>query len=84
MGPNYEISKAHTIKALLSPWGAYLILDLPPEGGGVIERGLIREGGLIPNLSHILRNQHTILQLKYTILTQFLFQTILKFTCKLV
>ena len=35
----------HTVKALLSPQGAYLILDLPE--GGLIERGLIREVGLI-------------------------------------
>ena len=37
----------HTVKALLSPLGAYLILDLPK--GGFIERGLIREGAYSQN-----------------------------------
>ena len=62
--------------------GAYLISNLPE--GGLIERGLIREGGLFIKssdkdifgsfsvlLSHILRNQHTILRLKYINSTQF-------------
>ena len=40
-----------TVKALLSPRGAYLISDLPE--GGLIERGLIREGGAY------LQNQRT-------------------------
>ena len=31
-----------TVKALLSPLGAYLILDTPE--GGLLERGLNREG----------------------------------------
>ena len=38
-------SEANTVKALLSPWGAYLISDLPE--GHLIERGLIRKGRLI-------------------------------------
>ena len=62
-----------------------------------MERGLIREGGLFTKssdkdifgsfsvlLSHILRNQHTILRLKYINSTQFLSHTILKLTCKVV
>ena len=36
-----------TVKALLSPWGAYLILYLPE--GGLIERGCIREGAYSQN-----------------------------------
>ena len=35
-------------------------------------------------LSHILQNKHTILWLKFINWTQFLSQTILKFTCKIV
>ena len=86
-----------TVKALLSPWGggAYLILDLAE--GGLIERGLIREGGLFTKssdkdifgsfsvrLSHILRNQQRIFLLKYINSTQFLSQIISKVTCKVV
>ena len=87
-----------TVKALFSPRGANLISNLAE--GGLIERGLIREGGLfslftkssdkdifgsfsVP-LSHILRNQHTILRLKYINSTQFLSKIILKLTCKVV
>ena len=61
-----------TVKVLLSPrGGAYLISDL--LAGGLIERGLIREGGLFTKssgkdifggfsvlLPHILRIQHTV------------------------
>ena len=67
----------YTLKALLSPRGAYLILDLP-------EGGLNREGGLFTKSSekdifgsfsvplfHILRIQHTIFRFKYTDSTQF-------------
>ena len=36
----------HTVKALLSPRGAYLISDLP-EGGLNREGGLLERGGLI-------------------------------------
>ena len=81
---------AGTAKALLSPPGAYLISHLP-------EGGLNREGGLFTKssdkdivgsfsvlLSHILRNQDTILRLKYVNLTQFLFQNMPKLTCKVV
>ena len=69
---------------------AHLISDLP-------EGGLNREGGLFTKssdkdifgsfsvlLPHILRNQHTILRLKYINSTQSLSQTILKLTCKAV
>ena len=36
----------HTVKALLSPRGAYLILGLKKgAGGGLIREGLNREGG---------------------------------------
>ena len=81
------------LKSSIKPPGAYLITDLP---WGLKERGLIREGGLFTKsndkdifdsfsvlLSHILRNQHTILRLNYINLTQFL-STILKLTCKVV
>ena len=70
------------VKALLSPRGAYLILDAPE--GGLIDRGLIREGGLFTKSSdkdifgsfsvlipHVLRTQHTILLVKYINSTQF-------------
>ena len=85
-----------TVKALLSPRGAYLILDLP-EGGLNREGGLLERGGLFTKSSekdifgsfsvllfHILRIQHTIFRLKYTNSTQFLSQIILKLTCKVV
>ena len=68
---------SNTVKTLLSPQGAYLISDLP-------EGGLNREGGLFTKssdktifgsfsvlLSHILRNQGTILRLKYVDLCLF-------------
>ena len=68
-------------KSSIKPLGDYLILDLPDRG--LIERGLIREGGLFKKLSdmdifgsfsvlllHILQNQHTILRLKYINSTQ--------------
>ena len=78
------------------PPGAYLIWVLPEVG--LTEKGLIREeGGLFTKssdkdtfdsfsllLSHILQSQHTILWLKYINSTQFLSQTILKLTCKVV
>ena len=89
MGDTYPY-RQHTVKALFSPRGAYLISDLA-EGRGLIERGLIREGGFftISNdkdifgsfsvlLSHILQNQHTIFLLTYTNSTQSLSQTISK------
>ena len=79
-----------TVKALLSPRGAYLISDLP-EGGLNREGGLLERGGLFTKSSekdifgsfsvllfHILRIQHTILRLKNTNSTQFLSQIILK------
>ena len=66
-----------TVKALLSPRGAYLISDLP-EGGLNREGGLLERGGLFTKSkdkdifdsflvlsTQILRNQHTILRLKY-------------------
>ena len=72
-----------------------MILDLLE--GGLIERGLIREGGLFTKssdkdifgsfsvlLSHVLWNQHTNLRLKYINSTQFSYQTISKLTCKVV
>ena len=79
-----------TVKALLSPRGAYLILDLPE--GGLLERGGLFTkssekdifGSFSVLLFHILRIQHTIFRLKYTNSTQFLSQIILKLTCKVV
>ena len=91
-----NFSYKYTVKALLSPRGAYLISDRP-EGGGLIERGLIREGGLFTKFSHkdifgsfsvlsshILHIQHTIFLPKCINSTQFLSQTISKVTCKVV
>ena len=62
-------------KGSIKPPGAYIISDTPE--GGLIERGLIREGGLFTksndmdtndgfsvHLLHILRIQHTILRVK--------------------
>ena len=83
------------LKSSIELSGGYLILDLS-EGGGLIERGLNREGGLFKRSSgmyifgscsvllpqNILRNQHTILRFKYINSTQFLSQTISNFTCK--
>ena len=66
---------SYTVKALLSPWGAYLVSDLPEEG--LIERELIREGGGLINI-----NQHTILRLKCINSTQFLSETMPKLACK--
>ena len=91
-----NVVRVNTVKALLSPLlGAYLISDL--REGGFLERGHIREGVLFTKssdkdilgsfsvlLSHILRNHRTILRLKYINSTQFLSQTILKLTCKVV
>ena len=37
LNPENSENYIHTVKALLSPRGAYLILDLPE--GGLIERG---------------------------------------------
>ena len=86
-----KVSTDHTVKALLSPPGAHLISDLP-EGEPNRERGLLERGDLFTKssdkdifgsfsfpLSHILRNQHTTLRLKYMNSTQFLSQTILNF-----
>ena len=86
----------YTVKALLSPRGAYLISDLP-EGGLNREGGLLERGGLFTKssdkdifgsfsvlLSHSLRNQGTILRLKYVNSTQFLFQNVPKLTWKVV
>ena len=82
---------------ILSPQGAYLILDFAEEG--LIERGeLLETGSLFTGssekdifgsfsvlfLSHILWNQHEILLLKYITSTQFLSQTILNLTCMVV
>ena len=85
-----------TVKALLSPRGAYLISDLP-EGGLNREGGLLERGGLFTKssdkdifgsfsvlLSHSLRNQGTILRLKYVNSTQSLFQSVPKLTWKVV
>ena len=81
-----------TVKAQLRPRGAYLISDLP-EGGlsREGERGLFKKlsdkyifGSFSVLSSHILRNQHSILRLKYINSTQFLPQTILKLRCKVV
>ena len=86
----------NTVKALLSPRGAYLILDLPEGGlnrdGGLLERrGLFTKssekdifGSFSVPLFHILRIQYTIFRLKYTDSTQFLSHIILKLTCKVV
>ena len=76
-----------TVKALLRPRGAYLILDLAE--GGLMERGLFTKsndifGSFSVLLSHILWNQQTILRFRYINSTQFLSQTILKLTCKVV
>ena len=92
----YECENINTVKALLSPRGAYLILDLP-EGGLNRKGGLLERGGLFTKSSekdifgsfsvllfHILQIQHTIFRLKYTNSTQFLSQIILKLTCKVV
>ena len=93
MAKLYDIYRKSSIKP---PGGAYLISDLPE--GGLIERGLIREGGELihkssdkdifgsfsVHLSHVLRNQGTILRLKYVNSTQFLFQSMPKLTCKVV
>ena len=89
-------TNASTVKDLLSPRGAYLISDLP-EGGLNREGGLLERGGLFTKSkdkdifdsflvlsTQILRNQHTILRLKYINSTQFLSQTILKLTRKVV
>ena len=35
---NKHVTNYKTVKALLSPWGAYLISDTP-EGGGLSQRG---------------------------------------------
>ena len=91
----YEICIT-TVKALLSPRGAYLISDLP-EGGLNREGGLLERGGLFTKssdkdifgsfsvlLSHSLRNQGTILRLKYVNSTQSLFQSVPKLTWKVV
>ena len=85
-----------TVKALLSPRGAYFISDLP-EGVRNGEGGLLERGGLFTKssgkdifgsfsvlLSHSLRNQGTILRLKYVSSTQFLFQNVPKLTWKVV
>ena len=86
-----------TVKALLSPRGAYLISDLPEGGGLNREGGLLERGGLFTKssdedifgsfsvvLSHSLRNQGTILRLKYVNSTQSLFQSVPKLTWKVV
>ena len=91
-----QISIDFTVKALLSPRGAYLISDLP-EGGLNREGGLLERGGLFTKssdkdifgsfsvlLSHSLQNQGTILRLKYVNSTQFLFQNVPKLTWKVV
>ena len=66
------------------PPGAYLISDLPEGGlnreGGLLERGAysqhqVTSGSFSVLLSNILRNQHTILRLKYVKLTQFYSKT---------
>ena len=66
------------VKALLSRMGAYLISDLPKEGlieRGAYYKGLINKikysskdifGSFSVLLFHIMRNQHTILRLKYS------------------
>ena len=87
---NYRI----TVKAQLSHRGAYLVSDLPE--GGLIDRGLIRNGGLFTKssdsdifgsfsvlLSHILRNQDAILRLNVNS-TQSLFPNMPKLTGKVV
>ena len=94
--PFCRIAKRSTVKALLSPRGAYLILNLPEEGlnreGGLLERGGLFTkssekdifGSFSVPLFPILRIQHTIFRLKYTDSTQFLSHIILKLTCKVV
>ena len=82
-------------KSSIKPTGG--CFNFGPSRGGLIERGLIREGGpftkLCDNdifrsfsvlLSHILQNQHTILWLQYINSIQFLSQTIPELTCKVV
>ena len=70
-------------KSSIKPAGG--LFDFRPSGGGLIERGLVREGGSFTKssdkdifgnfstlLSHILQNQHTISRLKYINSTQLL------------
>ena len=45
MSFSYSVFIIFTVKALLSPQGAYLILDLPE--GGLIERGLLERGAYL-------------------------------------
>ena len=75
-------------KASIKPPGG--LFNFGPSRGDVLESGLIREGGGLLHkiigsfsvlLSHILRNQYTILRLKYANSTQFLFQNVPKLTC---
>ena len=78
-------------KCSIKPQGGGLFNFGPSRGG------LNREGNLFTKssdkdmfgsfsalLSHILRNKHTILRLKYRNSTQFLSKTIIKLTCKVV
>ena len=66
-----NLALENAVKALLSAQGAYSTLDTPE--GGLLERGLIREGGLFKKLDekdlhdsiisfllHILQIPHTI------------------------
>ena len=76
--------------SIKSPGGAYLISNLPE--GGLLERGGLftksKDKDIFDSFlvlsTQILRNQHTILRLKYINSTQFLSQTILKLTRKVV
>ena len=61
------------MEALLSPQGAYLILDIPEEG--LLDRGLI-------HLPRVLRIQGAILQLKYIKSTGFYCKRYQNLTCK--
>ena len=82
-------------KSSIKPPGG--LFNVGPSRGGLLERGLIREGGLFTKSSnkdifgsfsvlssHIFRNQGTILGLEYVNSTQFLFQNMPKLTCKVV
>ena len=69
-------------KSSIKPPGASLILDLQEGGLFTKSSDKVIFGSFSVILPHILQNQHMILWLKYKNATQFLSQTILKLTCK--
>ena len=95
--PSYSLSICHRYrKSSIKPPGG--LFNFGPSRGGLNrEGGLLERGGLFTKssdkdifgsfsvlLSHNLRNQGTILRLKYVNSTQFLFQNMPKLTCKVV